>query len=109
MTVANRFVVSVPASSVCARQPTHEYRQILIVHGIHDKMPVVGHEAVSKDSHGIFFHPFLEYSLKSFVVFFFAKDPLPTVGSVENMVYHITSSHPWISCHRKSISEYRLR
>ncbi len=92
MTVANRFVVSVPALCMRACQPAHEYRQILVMLGIHDKMPMVRHQAVSKDSHGIFIHPFLKYSLKSFIIFFFAKNPFPSIGSVKNMVYHITNS-----------------
>src|SRR6516225_6273918 len=65
---ASRVIVCMPALGVGVREPAQKSRQLLVVLGPKDKMPVVWHDAIGQEADGMTFEGLKQHAFKSLEV-----------------------------------------
>jgi len=107
MAAADVLVMGVPALRVGQRQPVHEIGEFAIAFGPKDEVPVVGHQAVRKESHAGHVPLRLGKDLKEgFVVARLVKNRQSAIAPVKDMVDNAAqrgsqgSSHG-VECNRR--------
>jgi hypothetical protein len=92
-----RPVVGVPALGMCHGEPAHKAGEVAVLARPEQEMEVVGHQAVSQQSHVVAGDCLGQNSLERCIVTVIVKDGRARVGSVEGMIDESAFSRSWWS------------
>ena len=87
------------------RQPANEPRQLTVVLGPDDKVPMVRHDAIGQQSSSRAVNGFLENPLEGLVIGVLLEDRHPRIGPVEHMVDQATVIRSLRSSHTLKSTE----
>jgi hypothetical protein len=86
VTEPNFVVVFLPAGRMSNSQPLHERSQIAVMFRPQNKMPMIGHQAVSQNSHVAFFKRFADNLFEGPVITVVKKQLLFSDAAIDNVI-----------------------
>ena len=84
--LADALAMPPPASGVRRGEPLHEGPQLARLPRLEQQMPMVGHEAIGQQPHGMFFERVSHDAQKSEIILVGPEDLLPAIGPIQDMI-----------------------